>query len=357
MTRVLIVAPAWIGDMVMAQSLVAALQRREPDVTVDLLAPAWTAPLGERLPGIRRMLRIETVHGRLDLKKRWRFGYELKAEGYDLAIVLPSSFKSALVPFAAGIPRRRGYVGEWRYGILNDVRGLDDVRTPRTVDQFVALAGARGEAPPATVAPVVRADPEMARALAQKLGLGRDARPVVALCPGAEFGPSKQWPAAHFAALAEILAGEGYRTWLLGSPKDTATGETIRTLASARDSRAAPVNLAGKTNLIQALDLLSLTEGVVANDSGLMHISGALGRPVVALYGSTTSEINPPLGDGARVLERTLPCRPCFERVCPLGHHDCMNLIRPEKVAAALAELLQRGKVASSASTASATGS
>lgn len=357
MTRVLIVAPAWIGDMVMAQSLVAALQRREPGTIVDLLAPAWTAPLGERLPGIGKMLRIETVHGRLDLKKRWRFGDELKAEGYGLAIVLPSSFKSALVPFAAGIPRRRGYVGEWRYGVLNDIRRLDKVRTPRTVDQFVALAAARDEAPPETVAPVVRADPERARALVHKLGLDRDARPVVALCPGAEFGPSKQWPAAHFAALAAILDSEGYQTWLLGSPNDTATGETIRTLASERNGQAAPVNLAGKTNLLQAIDLLSFTAGVIANDSGLMHISAALGRPVVALYGSTTSEINPPLGRDARVLERTLPCRPCFQRVCPLGHHDCMNLIRPAEVAATLAELLQRGKLASSASTASATGS
>jgi heptosyltransferase-2 len=339
MTRILVVGPAWVGDMVMAQSLVAELRRRDPAATIDLLAPPFTAPLGARMPGVGRTLVIDTAHGRFDLLKRIRVGWGLRGAAYDLAIVLPSSWKSAIVPFFAGVRRRRGYVGEWRYGLLNDLRQLDEQKVERTVDRFTALAGARDEAPrPATAAPVLVADHERGRALAGRLGLSADDRAVVGLCPGAEYGPAKQWPAEAFGALAQRLARTGYRTWIFGSPKDAGIGETIRALAG---TPAAPVNLAGKTDLIEAIDLMSLTAGVVTNDSGLMHIAAAIGRPLVALYGSTTPEMTPPLARDVTILERTLPCRPCFQRVCPLGHLNCLKLIDAEEVAAAVTALVR----------------
>ena len=175
---------------------------------------------------------------------------------------------------------------------------------------------------------------------AGKLGIGGNGRPVIALCPGAEFGPAKQWPARHFADLARLLGNRGFAVWLLGSPKDKDIADEIGALAS--DGEAAPVNLAGSTSLIEAVDLLSLATAVVANNSGLMHVAAALGRPVVALYGSTPSTVAPPLSGKARILERKLPCRPCFERVCPLGHLDCLNLIEASDVAAMLDELIGR---------------
>jgi heptosyltransferase-2 len=340
-SRILIIAPAWVGDMVMAQSLVAALQAREPGADVDLVAPPLTAALGARMPGVAETHVIGTAHGRFDLAGRRRFGRALRGEGYDLAIVLPGSFKSALVPFFARIPRRRGYVGEMRYGVLNDLRRLDKEKVVRTVDRFVGLAAGPGEATPAAPPPALRADPENARGAAMTLGLAGDGRRVIALCPGAEFGPAKQWPAKHFASLARLLGERGFAIWLLGSPKDKAIAEEICALAS-REGRGAPVDLTGRTSLIEAVDLLSLASAVVANDSGLMHVAAALGRPVVALYGSTPSTVAPPLSDNARIVERTLSCRPCFERVCPLGHLDCLNLIEAGEVAAMLDELIGR---------------
>jgi len=164
-------------------------------------------------------------------------------------------------------------------------------------------------------------------------------RPVIALCPGAEYGPAKQWPSSHFAALADRLADAGYATWIIGSPKEAPLGETIAALAAARNHAATPVNLAGRTTLTEALDLLSIATAVVTNDSGLMHVAAALGRPLVALYGSTTPDMTPPLGARVRILERTLACRPCFKRTCPLGHLDCLNLIPAGEVADAVLAL------------------
>jgi heptosyltransferase II len=340
MTRILIVAPAWVGDMVMTESLVAALHRREPGAVVHLLAPPWTAPLGERMAGVAATHRIASVHGRLDLLQRISLGRSLKGETYDLAIVLPNSLKSAIPAIVAGIPKRRGYVGEMRYGLLNDARMLDKAKLPRTIDRFVALADDGTGTEPTVTPPILRHDPEAASAVAERLGLAQADPPVVALCPGAEYGPAKQWPASHFAALAAILAAEGFAVWILGSAKDKPIGEEIVRLAAAHEESAVPVNLCGATGLLEALDLMSLATGVVSNDSGLMHIAAAIGRPLVALYGSSTPAMTPPLGKAVRIVERTLPCRPCFKRVCPLGHLDCLNLIGAAEVAGCLDEMI-----------------
>ena len=340
MTRILIVAPAWVGDMVMTESLVAALRRREPGAVVELLAPPWTAPLGERMAGVAATHRIESVHGRFDLVKRISLGSNLGNGSYDLAIVLPNALKAAIAPFVARIAKRRGYVGEMRYGLLNDARRLDKAKHPRTVDRFVALADDGVGSEPTVTPPILRYDPEAARAIAKRLGLAGEVRPVVALCPGAEYGPSKQWPASHFAALAALLTDKGFAVWILGSQKDKPIAEAIVSLAAAHDERVVPVNLCGATGLLEALDLMSLATGVVSNDSGLMHIAAAIGRPLVALYGSTSPAMTPPLAKSVRIVERTLPCRPCFERVCPLGHLDCLNLIGAAEVAASLNEMI-----------------
>jgi heptosyltransferase-2 len=340
MTRILIVGPAWVGDMVMAESLVAALHRREPGAVIHLLAPPSTAPLGERMAGVAATHTIASVHGRFDLVKRMSLGRDLKGERYDLAIVLPNSLKSAIPTIVAGIPKRRGYVGEMRYGLLNDARTLDKAKLPRTIDRFVALADDGVGAEPTVTPPILRHDPEAARAIAERLGLAGESRPVVALCPGAEYGPAKQWPASHFAALAALLAGNGFAVWILGSTKDKSIGDSIVELAAAHDEGAVPVNLCGATGLLEALDLMSLSTAVVTNDSGLMHIAAAIGRPLVALYGSTSPAMTPPLGKAVRIVERTLPCRPCFKRVCPLGHLDCLNLIGAAEVAERLDEMI-----------------
>lgn len=341
MTRVLIVAPAWVGDMVMAESLVAAIKRREPDTVVHLLAPPWTAPIGERMAGVAATHEISSVHRRFDLSKRIKLGTDLRAENYDLAIVLPGSLKAAIAPFVARIATRRGYIGEMRFGLLNDARRLDKTRLPRTIDRFVGLADDGEGSPPIVTAPILRHDPDAAGSLARKLGIGGKDRPIVALCPGAEFGPAKQWPASHFAALGAMLADKGFDIWLLGSKNDRPIADKIVELVAAYGQSAKPVNLCGETSLVEALDLMSLSACVVSNDSGLMHIAAAIGRPLVALFGSSSPAMTPPLAKQVRLLERTLPCRPCFKQECPLGHLDCLNLISATEVADALSELIE----------------
>lgn len=337
MTRTLIVAPAWIGDMVMAGSLVSALKAAEPEGAVDLVAPPWTAPLGARMPGVRQSHAFASAHGRLDFLERLRFGRSLKGL-YDLAIVLPRSLKSALIPFAAGVPARRGYLGEMRYGLLTEPRRLDKDGLPRTIDQFTALAGPPGS-PPAVTRPVLTTDAAEAAGLAGRLGLALD-RPVIALCPGAEYGPAKQWPAEHFAALGRDLAARGHALWLFGSPKEAALGQGI-----AEAIGPAATNVAGRTALLESVDLLGLCAGAVSNDSGLMHVAAALGLPVVGIYGSTSPGHTPPMGERAIVAEMDLSCRPCFQRTCPLGHLDCLRTLSPDFVAERL-ESARSGELA-----------
>ncbi len=309
----------------MAHAMVPGMAARGD--AVHFLAPSATAPLATRMAGVASVQRIGTNHGALGLGERLRAGRRLRRMGFDQAIVLPGSFKSALTPLFAGIPRRTGWRGEFRYGALNDARKLDASRWPRLVDRFAALAGVAPEAPR------LAADPAARDRLLAKHGLRADG-PVVALCPGAEYGPAKRWPVEHFATLARKCADAGAEVWIVGSAKEAALGDAIRV-----SSGQVAVNLAGRTSLLEAVDLLSAASAVVSNDSGLLHVAAALDVPVAAVYGSTSPDFTPPLGARAVALQRELGCRPCFRRECPLGHTDCLRGLAPAEVFAALGEL------------------
>ncbi|HSG88972.1 MAG TPA: lipopolysaccharide heptosyltransferase II [Pseudomonadales bacterium] len=340
--KILIQAPAWVGDMVMAHSLVGLLAAQDPDLHCELVAPAATAPLGARMPHVAAVHLLDVGHGAFGLRARLALARALRDRAFDRAYVLPNSWKSALVPALARIPRRIGFVGEFRHGLLNDARRLDAQALPRMVDRFAALAGSAGAPVPAAAsipAPVLHADAALAAGLRRRLDLTADA-PVLACCPGAEFGPSKRWPPAHFARLAERQVAEGWQVWLFGSPADAAATAAIRAALPA-SLRARVVDLAGRTTLTEAVDLLGEATAVVSNDSGLMHVAGALARPVVAVYGSTSPAFTPPLGTLARVVSLELACAPCFQRHCPLGHLACLRELQPETVAAALDDLLR----------------
>jgi heptosyltransferase-2 len=326
---VLVVAPAWVGDMVMAQSLFAVLKRTHPGRPLHVLSPAATQPLLAFMPEVDRAIALPLRHGQLGLASRYRLGRALRAERYDWAIVLPRAFKAALVPFFAGAERRTGYQGEARYGLINDARRDPGHAAARTIDRFLALAGAAGPPP----APRLSVPAETVRAALGALALAAPDGRLLALGPGAEFGPSKRWPAEHFAALARAWQAQGGAVWLIGGPGDRA--------ASAAIAASAPgcLDLAGRTDLAQAVALLSLADAVVSNDSGLMHVAAALGRPQVALFGSSSPEITPPLSPHARALWLRLDCSPCFKRVCPLGHHRCLRDLTPAAVMQALQEV------------------
>jgi heptosyltransferase-2 len=329
--NILVVAPSWIGDMVLAQPLLKLLHARHAGLALDVLAPRWTFPLLARMPEVRRRIESPFAHGDLRLGERRRLGRELAAEGYDRAIVLPNTFKSALVPFFAGIPTRTGYIGELRHWLLNDARKLDKERLPQLAQRYARLALPRGEELKGPLpSPGLRVDDAARRAVLDRLGLDRN-RPVAALCPGAEFGPAKRWPARYFGELAQGLAAHGCAVWLIGSQKDREIGAEIE-----RTAGGACRNLCGDTTLEEAIDLLASCALVVSNDSGLMHIAAAVDRPLVALYGSSSPAYTPPLSSGARILKLDLPCSPCFQRECPLGHFNCMMQLVPDQVLAAI---------------------
>jgi len=332
--KILIVAPNWIGDALLAQPLFARLRKKLPGAVIDALAPPWTAPVLRRMPEIDDVVEAPFDHGELALAARWRLGRSLRSRRYDEAIVLPNTFKSALVPFFADIPLRSGFVGELRYGLLNLVHRFDAKGVPLMAERYAQLAEKPGTKPALPLPQTGLAVGEVDLAIAlRRLGLSR-AKPVVAFCPGAEYGPSKRWPARHFAALARKLSALGYAVWLFGSEKDRATGEEI-----AAASEGAATNLCGKTDLASAIDLLSVAEVVVSNDSGLMHVAAGVGRPVVALYGSSSPEHTPPLARSHRIVRTGIECSPCFARECPLGHFKCMNELAPERVMEDIAAL------------------
>ncbi|GAF69680.1 unnamed protein product, partial [marine sediment metagenome] len=288
-------------------------------------------------PEITEAISSPFQHGQLKLSQRKALGRALKKHAYDQAIVLPNSFKSALVPYWADIPKRTGWQGEWpRRFLLNDMRSLDKETYPLMIEHFMALGVDPGK-------PLQKPYPEPSFEIdsdnvvdaLEKLQLTTPERPMLALAPGAEFGPSKRWPADYYAQVASQKIKEGWDVWIFGSPKDAGIAQQVvdQTLGDV-------TNLTGKTSLEEGVDLLSLATAVVSNDSGLMHIAAALNKPMVAVYGSTSTRFTPPLSDQVDVVMENLPCMPCFKRTCPLGHWRCMLDLKPEKVLKHLAKVI-----------------
>ncbi len=367
--------------MVMAQSLFMTLLALDREAEIDVVAPPGPLALTERMPEVRESFSLPVPHGRLGLGKRLALGRRLGARGYDRAIVLPSGFKSALVPALARIPVRTGYRGEWRYGLINDVRPLEAFETERNVRGYLALAPdvragteptpttadgkARGsdvrldELPPPVPRPKLVVDAANQKRLIVQLALS-PGRTVVALAPGAAYGPSKRWPVEKYRALANRLVRSGHEVWVLGAPEDRELGAAVahgvapadhgssRRGEPGRDSD--PVDpppgchdLCGRTSLTDAVDLLGLAAVTVSNDSGLMHVAAAAGSHVVALYGPTAPAFAPPLTDQADIVYLGLDCSPCFARVCPLGHHRCLEDVSVDEVQRTVTRVLAGG--------------
>ena len=311
MPRILVVAPNWIGDALMAQPLLARLRSRTPGAQIDVLAPAWVAPVARRMAEVEDVIAVPLRHKALQLGSRWRIARELKARRYDEAIVLPNSWKSALLPFFAGIPVRTGYVGEVRYGLLNNIH--------KNAAPGMALHYARLSEPSGTQVkeplpePRLRVAAQEVEAVRRRFGIHG---PYGVFCPGAEYGPAKRWP--YFRELSARLEGQSV---ILGSASDREAAQGI-----------VGRNLVGETSLDEAIAVIAGADYVVTNDSGLMHIAAALGRPQVALFGSSSPRHTPPLSSAARVLWLAVECSPCFERECPLGHFRCMRELTVESV-------------------------
>lgn len=321
----------------MAQSLFKALRQQQPSVGIDVLAPGWSLPLLQRMPEVREAIEMPVGHGRLDLKVRYGLGRSLVGRGYGQAILLPNSLKSALVPFWARIAKRTGWVGEMRYGLLNDIRKLDKSKLTMTVQRFVALAypPGKGIVDPIPVPRLELSATDVATAM-DDLGLDQPQSKLLILCPGAEYGPAKCWPQDYYGELARRMIGQGWSVWLFGSDKDREACSGVDAVTEGRC-----VNLSGRTSLAQAVDLMSVADAVVSNDSGLMHVAAALDRPLVAIYGSSDPGFTPPLNPHHRILHLGLDCGPCFKRECPEGDLKCLQGISVDMVINALQQVVE----------------
>ncbi len=305
----------------MAQPLLARLHEKLPGLRLDALAPGWVAPVLRRMPEVSEVIEASFRHGELELRSRWKLGRSLAPRRYDHAIVLPNTWKAALVPFFADIALRSGYVGESRYGLLNILYKSDRKKRASMPQHYARLSEAPGKMPGEPLpAPRLSVKPEDIRTAQERFALPAT---YMVLCPGAEYGPAKRWP--YFAALSKE---EKLPVVILGAAGDATAAEGVQ-----------GVNLVGKTTLDEAMALIAGAACVVSNDSGLMHVAAALGRPQVALFGSSSPRHTPPLSPAARVIWLGIECSPCFQRECPLGHFRCMREITVESVLAEIQNL------------------
>ncbi len=337
MHRILIIAPNWIGDAVMSQPLLAAIKSSHPDAAIDVLATPWVAPVYRACSEVAELIEADLRHRQLQWGLRRALAAQIKKRNYASCYVLPNSLKSALIPWLANIPVRIGYQGELRRFLLTEVKA----NSPKPqhipmVEHYANLYKHARNLDPAVRIPQLTPTASAlgaARARLQASGIQTDA--LVVLCPGAEYGPSKRWPAAHFAELAQSIlnAKPTASVVLLGSPSDRAIGDAIISSAASQDHI---FNWCGATSLDEAIAIISMSSNVVSNDSGLMHIAAALQVPQVAIFGSSDPNHTPPNSVKAKIISLHLPCSPCHQRECPLGHLNCLNQISAEQVFATI---------------------
>lgn len=342
--KILVIGPSWVGDMMMSHSFYRTLKAEHSDADIDVMAPDWCRPLLARMPEVNQAIVMPIGHGALALSARMRLGQHLRARQYDCAYILPNSFKSALIPFFARIPRRVGWKGEMRYGLLTDLRKLDKAAFPLMVERYVALAYPAKTIQQASDLPQPLRWPKLSvndEEIVQQTAAFNltDHRPLIGFCPGAEFGPAKRWPHYHYATLAQNLIEQGYQVVLFGSINDHAAGEQIRQLLS-ETAREYCINLAGKTSLDQAVVLIAACQAIVTNDSGLMHVAASLSKPLVALYGPSSPDFTPPLSHQAKVIRLISGYQRVRQGDGQEGYHQSLIDIQPQQVMYALEEFL-----------------
>ncbi len=326
MTRLAIFAPNWLGDAVMALPAIADIRRANPAAAIAVAARPAVAPLFQLVPGIDDVVEVSRPSGAL---AGWReLGRELRERGaFDAAVLLPNSYRTALMAVRAGIPERWGYRTDWRGHLLT--RAIAPPRDTHQVDYYRELARALG-CPNGPAEPTLAPRDGDRDAAAQLLrDAGWDGRaPLVALAPGAAYGGAKKWPAASFAELAAGLAADGVASVLVGSPADA---DTAAEIVSTAGGSATLLNLIGRTDLPALAGVFALCRAAVSNDSGAMHVAAAVGIPVTAVFGPTNERATAPRAAHVQVLTHPVWCRPCMLRECPIDH-GCMRGIGAARV-------------------------
>ena len=336
--RILIIGPSWVGDSVMAQTLYKRLKDEEPDCLIDVISPQWSLPLLKRMPEVSKIISSPYLHGDIKLLSRYSLGKKLKTSLYDRSIILTNSLKSSLIPFFADIPTRTGWLGEIRYGLLNDIRYLKKKSNHLMIEKFAALSIQKHNYSVENLSfPSLEIDFENQKEQLSKLNIDLDL-PSLALCPGAEFGPSKRWPAEYFSEVAREYINKGWNVICFGSDNDQETGKKLATFNGLNQENKFH-NLIGMTSLLDAVDLLAYSKRVVTNDSGLMHVAAAVKTPLVALYGPSSPEYTPPLLDRKKILRKSDGYQKIRKGDALDGYHHSLFAIKPEEVISALEEL------------------
>lgn len=343
--KILIIGPSWVGDMMMSQSLYRTLKQQQ-DCEIDVMAPAWCRALLNKMPEVSNAIEMPIGHGEFALSKRYQLGKSLHRSNYQQAIVLPNSFKSALIPFFAQIPKRTGWKGEMRLGLLNDIRTLDKQAFPLMVQRYVALSYEKHLIHSANDLPSPLLWPKLSVSDAEiqqtKLALNLPMNEaLIGFCPGAEFGPAKRWPDYHYAALANMLVTQKAKIVIFGSAKDREVGEKIIANMQIADQC---INLAGLTTLEQAVNAIAACKAIITNDSGLMHIAAALDRPLVALYGPSSPDFTPPLSEKAEVIRLITGYHKVRKGDAEQGYHQSLIDIQPETVFETVMKLISRNE-------------
>ena len=324
--KILIVAPAWIGDLIISTAFIKALNYNQNN-SIDILVNSNLLSIANLIPGIRKVISSETEHGKLSLKYRIKKGLLLRSEKYDECFVLTNSFKSAIIPFIAKIKKRISYLGEFRYGLINVIKKPID-RNLGMVNRYLNLIDQKHTD---KVTPVLKIKNNK-ESILDKFKCGSK---YIVFCPDAEYGSAKRWPTDKWLNLARELSIR-YRVIIVGL--DISISDEFRTLESDKI-----INLIGKTNLVEVMEIISSSEGVISNDSGLMHVSASLDRKIIALYGSSSPTYTPPLISKEKrdIIYKNLDCSPCFKRVCPLGHKKCLTDIKIDEVKESAIRLFQ----------------
>jgi len=342
--KILVIAPSWVGDTMISQGMYRTLKVKYPTAKIDVMASQWCRPLLARMTEVNKTLPMPLGHGVLAISKRRSLGISLRATQYERAYILPNSFKSALVPFFANIPQRIGWRGEIRYGLLNDIRVLDELAFPMMIQRYITLTYDKKDVRSANdllqplLWPQLQVQDKEILEITRLFNLTNE-RPIIGLCPGAEFGPAKRWPHYHYSVLAQQLIDSGYQVALFGSAKDYLIGEEIR-LVINKNNQHNYLNLAGQTSIEQVVVLIAACRALVSNDSGLMHIAAALNKPLIAIYGPTSPNFTPPLSKKAKVIRLTTNYHKRRKGLADQGYDQSLIDIRPEQVMTALNQQL-----------------
>ena len=336
--KILVVGPSWVGDSVMAQTLYKRIKKELPSSQIDVISPHWSLALLERMPEVCKKIVSPFSHGETKLLERYRLGQGLKKENYDRAIVLTNSLKSSLIPYFARIGVRTGWLGEFRYGLINDIRSSKKLKKSLMVEKFAALSLYEENYSIENLTfPELEIDFANQRKFLEEFSIDYS-KNTMAICPGAEFGPSKRWPAEYYAEIAIFYVNKGWNVLCIGSKNDEDIGIEIGSLNNLGCNESF-INLIGKTSLQDAIDILAFTEKVVTNDSGLMHIAAAVKTPLVALYGPSSPEYTPPLISKKKILRKTQGYEKVRYGSNEKGYHQSLLDIKPEEVLNALEEL------------------